>query len=62
MKKKHTNNIIATIENKDAAILAKDHMYLKGDVTNTTSEHIENRNKLLDEIKLDLYWILANHW
>lgn len=29
---------------------------LKGDVTNTTSEHIENRNKLLDEIKLDLYW------
>lgn len=31
-------------------------MYLKGDVKNTTSEYIEDRNKLLDEIKLDLYW------
>lgn len=46
----------ADIQNTDAAILSKNHMYLKGDVKNTTSEYIEDRNKLLDEIKLDLYW------
>lgn len=46
----------ADITNKDAAILSKDNMYLKGNVKNETTVHKISVDSLLNETKLDLFW------